>query len=129
MAASPDPHTATVFYKVLTNDEFATVCALGSAPFAGTAFDQSVSPAAIHLASSLHTPEVLKMRFADQESVWVLAIPRTPRLDAGLDWFKVDGSEEWSMRFVGSIDPLNEVSVRRPVKQVKGEWDLGELVW
>lgn len=76
--SSPDPHTATVFYKVLTNEEFAASLQ-SKGPWSGTLFDQSVTPSAIHLATALHTPEVLTMRFSDQESVWVLAIPRSPR--------------------------------------------------
>lgn len=76
--SSPDPHTATVFYKVLTNEEFAASLQ-SEGLWSGTLFDQSVTPSAIHLATALHTPEVLTMRFSDQESVWVLAIPRTSR--------------------------------------------------
>lgn len=77
--SSPDPHTATIFYKVLTEDEFKESMNDPLSLYYGTDFDLSASPRAIHLATSLHTPEVLTSRFADQQSVWVLAIPNTER--------------------------------------------------
>jgi hypothetical protein len=51
-----------------------------------------------------------------------------PGIDAGLDWFKVEGDDQWCMRFVGALDVLNDVAIRRPVKNLgEGNWDLGEL--
>lgn len=117
-----DPRTSTTLYKLLTTEEF-TSLPLPPALWYGTAFDCSTTPNAIHLATSLQLPNTLSAIFPDAIELWILAIPRTEKLEGRLNWVGEGGCVELE----GAIDVWSEVAVRRPIKKVDGEWDVGEL--
>lgn len=124
----PDPTTATLLYKVLTPQEF-TSLPLPPTLWQGTSFDLTASPPGIHLTTSLTLPTTLATFFPHDTDLWILAIPRTPRIDSGLVW---DGTSPSCARLNGvGIDCWSEeVAVRRPIKRGEdGQWDLGELAW
>lgn len=122
--------SSTILYKVLTDDEF-TSLPLPPTLWRGTAFDRSTSPAIVHLAASTQVAATITELYHDHSSLWILAIPRTPRIDAWLRWDgPFDGCAHVHLPADEGIDVWSEVAIRRPVKKGEdGQWDLGELEW
>ena len=118
----PDPRASTTLYKLLTPSEF-TSLPLPPTLWYGTPFDISTTPSSIHLATSHQLPNTLSIIFPDAHELWILAIPRTEKLEGRLRWV----GEEGCVELEGPIDVWSEVAVRRPIGKVGGEWDVGEL--
>lgn len=123
---------STLLYKILTNSEFSAL-PLPPTTYYGTSFDLSSSPPSHHICSSLQIPSTISLIFAQEKNLWILALPRTERLEKHLIW---DSLNENGMEMCGrlvmpegeGIDVWGEVAVRRPVERdEEGNWDLGEL--
>ncbi|KAL8277384.1 hypothetical protein RQP46_010224 [Phenoliferia psychrophenolica] len=123
--------TCTMLYKVLTDEEFKTL-PLPPTLWRGTPFDLSTTPPIIHCAASIQVQATIDEVFADATSLWLLAIPKTPRFQAML---RFDGPGEGCAHLhlpasEPGIDVWSEVAVRRPItKGADGSWDIGELAW
>lgn len=116
-----DLSTCTILYHVLTPVAFN---ALMTAPPTSPLLDPSSSSLSVCTSSRL--AHVLQTVFLAETNLWVLAIPRTERIDAQTSWI----DEEGCARVEGGVDPWGEVALRRRVqKGADGQWDLGELEW
>lgn len=123
MAVESTP--CTVLYKVLTTQEFTSLPYPPAPLFKGTAFDLASELRGVHLATSTQLPDTLAVVFPEHTDLWIIALPRTELLEKGLVW-DVEGR---CARFVGELDMLEQVALRRPIKKVGGEWDFGELLY
>lgn len=126
----PAPSSSSMLYKILTPAEFSSL-PLPPSHWLGTTFDLAASPRAINLATSLHVPSTLAAVYPNDTSLWILAIPRTPRMDAVLRW-NINGEGGAQLVFPPGegLDVWSEVAVRRPISKGEGgEWDLGDLEW
>ncbi|KAK4703968.1 hypothetical protein P7C70_g2251, partial [Phenoliferia sp. Uapishka_3] len=129
MTDQSDPaRTCTMLYKILSTEEFT---ALPTPPslWKGSPFD--VSTSIVHLAAACQVQNTLSEIYSDSSSLWILAIPRTERLEP---WLRFDGPGVGCAHVhlpVGEgIDVYGEVALRRPIKKGEdGVWDLGELEW
>ncbi|KAI5480291.1 hypothetical protein MNV49_001250 [Pseudohyphozyma bogoriensis] len=95
-----------------------------------TAFDLQTSPPRLHLSTSRQVPRTLAAIFPDETELWLLAIPRIPRLDAMLEWEGDEGCAHVVLKDdQDGLDVWGEVATSRPTKKEADGWDTGELQW
>lgn len=116
-----DLNSCTILYKVLHPNDFNALLAVApSTPFTDP------SSSSLSVCTSSRLPYVLETLFPSSTDLWVLAIPRTERINPLLRWQDAEGCGQVE----GGVDPWGEVALRRPVKRNSdGQWDLGELEW
>jgi hypothetical protein len=116
-----DLNSCTILYKVLSQNDFNALLAVApSTPLTDP------SSSSLSVCTSARLPYVLESLFATSTDLWVLAIPRSERIDPLLRWQDAEGCGQVE----GGVDPWGEIALRRPVKRsADGPWDLGELEW